>query len=150
MFLSDNPPVSTQRKTNPEPSPVAARIRARVAELGHTESSFSEAIGWQRTVLSTMLRRMDRGLPGLSPPTLAKLEKHLGKPVQWILKGEESEGIALRDVEGWAEARAAAAERYGIASETLDLVGQMRFPVAPTRLDAPSIAALARFWLDTR
>lgn len=63
-------------------SPIAARIRARLAELGLAERKASEAMGWTATVLSATLRRIDAG-GGLNTDTLPALEKLLGKPAQW-------------------------------------------------------------------
>jgi len=135
----------TRRVQSPKrstPSPVASRIRTRIAEMGTTESALSESLGWHRTVLSTTLRRLDSG-GGLTTPILERLEVALGRPSQWILTGVEPAGVRLADCPGWEEAAKTAADRWGIAPERIAEVGEGRLPRAVRYVDAALIRALS-------
>lgn len=75
--------MSAQRSTQPRPrSPVAERIRARIAEQGKTLDDYGASHG------------------RLREDTLRRLEVYLGKSAQWILTGVEVEGVRLVEVEG--------------------------------------------------
>jgi len=123
--------------------------------MGTTESAVAESLGWDRTQLSTMLRRLDEkpdpeeaGPGNLRSDTLFKLERVLGKSIQWILKGEESQGVALRELPEWPTLRAAALARYKVSEVAVDIVGRMRFPAGPARIDEHFVGQMARTWMD--
>lgn len=125
-------------------SPVAERIRARLGEIGLTESEASEALGNTRTVLSTQLRRLDKGEDtALSDATVTKLEKLLGRSGDWIRKGYEGPGVPLRECHGWAEAAARARDLYGLTEEQIALVGGTTFEKPLRFLEASLIRMLA-------
>jgi hypothetical protein len=126
---------------------IAGRIRARIEEMGESESGIAEKMGRHRSVLSTTLRKLDEG-KGLRTATLARLEKVLGKTQQWILTGEEGEGVRLADLPGWPLVASEAAARHKLAPEVLEAVGRMRVPVAPRVFDAAFVGAIARAWAD--
>jgi hypothetical protein len=109
---------------------VAARISARVKELGTSESKIAIALGWSRTVLSATLRRLKaqgEEQADLETATLRKLELVLAKPMTWILTGSMPEGVRLADCPGWAEACAIARERWSLSEATLAEIGETRF-----------------------
>jgi len=139
--------VSGKKKATSQPSPIAQRIRARLAELEQTESSYATGLEKHRTLLSKQLERLDEG-GNLRSDTLLKLEKRLGKSVQWILTGEEPAGFMLASFPGWKEAADAAVERYRLSPELVEVVGRFHVPAKPARIDAAIIATLARMWID--
>lgn len=128
-------------------SPISERVRQRIGEMNTTESAVSEALGWDRTVLSTILRRVDAG-GTMHDDTVVKLERFLGKSAHWIRTGEELEGVRLGSLEAWPEVSAAAAERFKLTKEALDVVAAMRVPSVPRIFDAAFVASLARAWMD--
>jgi hypothetical protein len=141
-FLSDYrrmPPAKKPEKT----SPVSDRIRARLAELRISETAASESMGWSRSVLSTLMRRLDRGEAGLRDDTVSKLEHVLGKPGQWIRTGSEPPGVRLADCPGWPESSALAIERWGISPAKMSTIGEGRLPVAVRYVDAMLIRAIS-------
>ncbi len=142
----EDAPVSP-RKPPREESPIAKRIRERIAEMGQTESGLAEALGRDRTHISTQLRRLDAG-GNLRSDTLQLFERALGKSSQWILTGQEPEGVRISDVPGWAEVAVEATSRYKLPPEAVEAVGRMRVPAVPARFDAAFVGALARAWSD--
>lgn len=135
-------PTKSKREAG-APSPVAARVRARITEIGLSESAISERLGWHRSVLSTILRRLDAGDSNLRGDTLQRLELALGKPAQWILTGVEPIGVRLADCPGWTEAAAVASERFGISAETIATIAEGRLPRAVRFVDPSLIRALS-------
>lgn len=130
-----------------EPRQIATRIRARITEMGTSESALAESLGKHRSVLSTILRRLEKG-GNIRSDTLTTLERALGKSQQWILTGEEGEGIRLSDLPAWAAVAEEALDRYRVSADALDAVGKMRIPATPKRFDAAFVSALARAWSD--
>lgn len=128
--------------TKRDRSPIAARIRLRLGELGLSETAAAERLGWTRTVLSSILRRVDAG-GGLNTETLAALEKLLGKPAQWLLSGEEPAGVRLDACPGWDEAVRVARERWQLTDEQIAHVAACRFPVGPRHVDAALVRAIS-------
>jgi hypothetical protein len=92
-------------------------------------------------VLSTILRRVDDG-GGLNTDTLARLERLLGKPAQWILTGEERAGVRLCDCPGWTEAAAEARERFGLTEEQIAGAGATTWPRMPRHVEPSLVRAL--------
>lgn len=136
------PPVSAS-----DPKEIAARVRARIAEMGQSESSLAEKSGRHRSVFSTILRKLEKG-GRVRSDTLATLAIVLGKSEQWIFTGEEAEGVRLADVPGWAAISAEAATRFKLPPEALEAVGKMRMPSTPKHFDTAFVGALARIWID--
>lgn len=147
--------IPSKKKAAPSPratSPVADRIRAYFTELGYTQGAFSEALGWDRSQLSTILGRLDQGR-NIRTDTLDALAKGMGCSRDWILTGEGPRAVALpalRDVPGWVAAREQAATRYGVAEAVLEEVGQWSIPSPPAEIDAPFVVALARALVDAQ
>jgi hypothetical protein len=133
--------VKSPKKTT-QTSPISDRVRERLAEMGMSETHASERMGWTRTVLSTLLRRIDEG-GALRDETVDKLELVLGKPGQWIRTGEEPPGVRLADCPGWAEAARIAAERWGLTPAQIALVGDGRMPQAVRFVDPSLIRSLS-------
>lgn len=133
-----------------DPKEIATRIRARIAEMGISESELAEREGKHRSVYSTILRGLaDGSRQGLRGDTIKTFVRLLGKTEQWILTGEETEGIRLSDLPEWSTASAEALARFkGVTPEILDAVGKMRVPAPPKRFDAAFVGALARIWDD--
>jgi transcriptional regulator with XRE-family HTH domain len=123
-------------------SPIAERIRARLAELGMSESEAALKLGKNRTLLSTILRRIDAGA-SVHDRTKAKLEILLGKSWQWVETGEEGQGVRLRECPGWEEAARLARERYSLTDEQIEHAGATTFPKAPRYLEPALVRALA-------
>lgn len=137
------------RSSNPNSPQVAGRIRARLAELGYTESSFAEKLGRERTVISTILRRLDQG-GNLRTDTIKLLVQHLGKSEQWLLTGTESRGTRMADVPGWAEAARAAAARHRFTDDEIAAVADWTMPTPPSHADEKTVTALVRVLQDLR
>jgi transcriptional regulator with XRE-family HTH domain len=129
-------------KLAPDSSHIAARVRARLAELKISESEASRRMGKTRTVLSTTLRSLDAG-KSIHDDTKAQLEKLLGKPMSWILTGEEGPGVRLRDCAGWTALAALAQERFGFTDAQLALVGATTFGAPPKHMDLALVRTLA-------
>ncbi len=128
-----------------DPRQIAARVRARLKEMGTSESDLAVGLGRHRSVFSTILRRLEKG-GNVRSDTLRTLEGAIGKSQQWILTGEEAEGVRLADIPGWAAISAEAGARYKLAPEALEEVGRMRLPSVPTHFDAAFVGALAHAW----
>jgi len=127
-FSGDNSAVPSA-KPKEQTSPVADRIRARLAELNLSETEAAKRLGWTRTVLSSLLRRLDSGQgESLRDDTIAKLELVLAKPAQWIRTGVEPEGVRLADCPGWTEAAAQARDRYNVDPHKIAEIGESRVP----------------------
>lgn len=133
-----------------DPKEIAARIRARIAEMGISESELAERDGKTRSVYSTILRGlMDGSRKNLSRGTLARFEMLLGKSKQWIETGEEPDGVRLADLPEWPAVSAEALARFkGVTPKILESVGKMRVPSRPKVFDAAFVGALARLWDD--
>lgn len=123
-------------------SPIAERVRARLAEMRMSERAASEALRWTPTVLSTILRKLDQG-GAVNSDTLRALEQLLGRPAAWILTGDEPAGVLLSDCPGWAAAAREARDRYGLTDEQIAAVARCRFPAAPRHVDALLIRAIS-------
>jgi hypothetical protein len=128
---------------------IAHRVRARIAELGTSESAIAESWGKDRTVLSTQLGRVEAG-GNLRDDTLRKLAVSLGKSIGWILTGVEEPGFRLADQPGWAGAAKEAQERFGFSDEVVKEAGEMRAPLRPGRLDAHTAEGFIRTWMNAK
>jgi transcriptional regulator with XRE-family HTH domain len=131
-----------------DPKEIAARIRARIAEMGVSESSLAERDGKDRSVYSTILRGLADGTrQNLRGDTLRSFVRILGKSEQWILTGEETEGVRLSDLPQWAAVSAEALTRFKtLTPASVEAVGKMRVPAPPKHFDAAFVGALAQIW----
>lgn len=127
---------------SPAGSPIAARVRARLRELGISESDAAKALGRDRTVVSTLLRRLDAGHP-VTTSTLRRLEPIIGRTAEWMVSGEEPAGVRLDACPGWEEAVRLARERYGLTSDQVERVAACRFPAAPRHVDVALVRAIS-------
>jgi len=131
------------------PQAIAARIRARLAELELSESSFAAAEGKDRTTLSTQLRRLASG-GNLRQDTLIRLSKYLGKPIHWILTGEDIlGGIPLSQMEGWNAAVVEVLTRFQFTPEQIEAAGRICLPER-RRLDALAVAGFVQANIASR
>lgn len=131
-------------------SPIADRIRQRVEASGHSARSFSIALGWHPSQLTTILERLDAG-GNLRSDTVDKLAEGLGRSREWILDGSDTVvPPRLRDVPGWSSAAEETSRRFKVDPATLAEVGSWLIPRPPREIDAPFVLALCRALLDTQ
>jgi hypothetical protein len=135
-------PGMASRREGPR-SPVAERIRARIREMGASETSFSEKLGQSGKQLSTQLRRLDDG-GNLRSDTLAKLSAALGKSEHWIMTGRDPETTPLSLDPRWKEAAEEAARVYRVSPRSIVAVGEHRPPAPPKNLDGAYILLMSK------
>jgi lambda repressor-like predicted transcriptional regulator len=129
------------------PSKIADRIRAHCLDAGVSVRSLSSSAGLNPSQLGGILVRLDNG-QHVAASILAAVAKAMGRTSEWLLTGADPDGVRLRDVPGWAEAAAQAADRYTLRADAIEAVGDWRMPTAPKRIDAAFVAAIARAWED--
>ncbi len=122
-------------------------MRAYCTEQGVSPRQLSLTAGWDGSHLGTVLRRLERGRD-VETGTLTTIAKYMGRPFVWLVTGEMPEGVRLDGLPGWAAVAAEAVERFGLDPAAVAAVGAMCVPEAPKRLEAHTVAALARSWSD--
>ena len=142
--------MAAAKKDRPARPDVAQRVRARIAELGTTESAISLSWGKDRTLLSTVLRGVEKDGRHIRDDLLQRLAMTIGKTPGWIFNGVEEEGVRLRDVPGWEAAASEAADRFGFPADAVAIAGDTRLPSQPRRMDAATVEGYVRAWMNTR
>lgn len=143
--------MSALKRERQQPRPdIAERVRARIKEMGTTESDIAVSWGKDRTLLSTILRGVEKDGRRVRDDLLQRLAATIGRTPGWILTGVEEEGVRLSDVEGWADAAREATQRFGLTAEAVAMAGGTRLPTKPNRMDAVTVEGYARAWMNTR
>lgn len=111
-------------------------------------SEFSRRAGLARQHALLMVTRLRKGRD-VEMGSLMAIASLGGVSLDYLVYGRDAGGVLLREQPGFADAVAAAAQRYpSVPDFALAYVGGFRLPNAPARVDASFVKELAAAWHD--